>query len=90
VRGGWRPGGRGWDVVAYRWLGQETTDVCRRPGCFAPSIPNLGAHLHLATGFSLVKYGNWVCKSVGEDGRPGDRAWTADDLTFVDSYRIKP
>ena len=70
------------DVTAYRWLGQEVPEICRKEGCFG-----LGSlkEAHIHTGpytFKQVGYGDWVCRET-EEGK----LWVAGDTWFVENYR---
>jgi len=70
------------DVTAYRWLGQDTPDICYKTDCFDLGV-SLRAHIHTSPHtFKLVEHGDWVCRDA-----EGGRVWVAGDTWFVENYR---
>jgi len=80
-------------VIAYRWLGQETPDICHSTDCFGLADP----HIHQPDStFKVVEGGQWVCRDCIEGDEAGRlmagesvsrKAWVADDIWFAENYQ---
>jgi hypothetical protein len=80
------------NVIAYRWLGQETPDICHSTECFGLADP----HIHQPdNALRTIEGGQWVCWDCieGKTGRlvAGEnvsrKAWVADDGWFAENYQ---